>query len=140
MRSIDSGELTLPPAKAHIAALRVLVVEDDKMVRDLVAEILESLGYDVLAVDGGPSALHVLENDPAFDLMLSDVQMPDGVSGFQLAREVRHRLPNLAIILSSGMSGLAGDAEAKLLNLSILRKPYRATDLSRAIDAVIGAS
>lgn len=118
---------------------RILVVEDDTLVRELVIEMLESFGYATVAVDGGLSALHLLESDSAFDVMLSDVTMPHGVSGFQLAREIRHRLPNLAIVLSSGLSGLSGDGEAAALHLSILRKPYRAGDLSRAIEAAVEA-
>ncbi len=61
--------------------------------------------------------------------------MPEGMSGFQLAREIRRRLPHLAIVLASGMSGGADAAADGMLDLSILRKPYRLDDLAQAIEA-----
>jgi DNA-binding LytR/AlgR family response regulator len=71
----------------------------------------------------------------AVDLVLSDVLMPDGMSGFQLAREIRRRLPHMAIVLTSGMTGISDAAEGAVQDLPILRKPYRCEDLSRAIAA-----
>lgn len=134
MKVIDLGEFVSQPAQINLPVQRILVVEDDKLVRELVVEILESSGYDVLAVDNGVSALHLLASDTAFDVMLTDVEMPNGVSGVQLAQEVRRRLPDLAIILSTGRSELLGDPVTSPLNLSILRKPYRIDDLAKAID------
>jgi PAS domain S-box-containing protein len=121
-------------------AWRILVVEDDMLVRDLLVEAMESFGYHAVAVDGGLAALQLLESDASFDAMVSDVVMPDGISGFQLVREVRCRLPNLPIVLSSGMTGVSGDAEAAGLDLQILRKPYRTDDLNRAIEAAVYAA
>lgn len=134
MEATDFGELVSLPPKINLPVQRILVVEDDTLVRELVVEILESSGYEVLAVDGSISALHMLAGDTAFDVMLTDVEMPNGVSGLQLAQEVRHRFPDLAIILSTGRSELSGDPATSPLNLSILRKPYRVEDLSKAID------
>jgi|SRR5579859_2144758 len=134
MEVTDFGGVVSLPPKTTIPVQRILVVEDDKLVRELMVEILESSGYEVLAVNNGVSALHLLESDTAFDVMLTDVEMPNGVSGVQLAQEVRRRLPALAIILSTGRSELLGDPVTSPLNLSILRKPYRIDDLSKAID------
>ncbi len=134
MTNIESGKIASVAAKKDPVVQRILVVEDDTLVRELVADILESDGYEVIAVDSGVSALQLLESDTAFDVMLTDVEMPDGVSGLQLAEEVRSRLPALAIILSSGGSELLGGPAASPLNLSLLRKPYRVEDLAKAID------
>jgi CheY-like chemotaxis protein len=134
---------TAEPPRRHVERAsrtrRILVVEDNKLVQELVVEVLESFGYRTAAVDDGLSALHLLESDSAFDVMVSDVLMPGGMSGFELAREVRRRLPTLAIILSSGMSGLSGDSEAAALGLPILYKPYQTDELSRAIEAAVEA-
>jgi CheY-like chemotaxis protein len=91
-------------------ARRILVVEDDRDVREPV-EVLEGLGYMAVAAESGPLALGLLDGEMAIDVVLSDVLMPDGMSGFQLAREVRDRLPDLAIVLTSGMTGISGATE-----------------------------
>ena len=119
---------------------RVLVVEDDRDVRELVVEVLEGLGYAAITAESGPGALNLLDGGVAIDLVLSDVLMPDGMSGFQLAHEIRRRLPHLAIVLTSGITGLSGAAEDVMLDLPILRKPYRCDDLVRAIEDALDAA
>jgi PAS domain S-box-containing protein len=121
-------------------ARRVLVVEDDRDVRELVVEVLEGLGYAAIAAESGPGALNLLDRGLAIDVVLSDVQMPDGMSGFQLAREIRRRLPRLAIVLTSGMTGISAFAEDSMQDLPILRKPYRCEDLSQAIETALEAA
>jgi PAS domain S-box-containing protein len=119
---------------------RILVVEDNRDVRELVVEVLETLDYVVIAAESGPAALTLLDTGTEVDLVFSDVLMPDGMSGFQLAREIRRRLPRMAIILTSGMSGIPGTTEKTMQNLPILRKPYKFEDLSNAIEAALGAA
>jgi CheY-like chemotaxis protein len=113
------------------------VVEDDREVRELVVEVLEGLGYAAIAAESGPGALNLIDSGLAVDVVLSDVLMPDGMSGFQLAREVRRRLPRLAIVLTSGMTGNTGASEEAMQDLPILRKPYRCDDLLQAIEAAL---
>jgi PAS domain S-box-containing protein len=119
---------------------RVLVVEDDHDVRELLVEELESLGYLVSAAESGPKALILLDGGLTVDVVVSDVVMPDGMSGFQLVREIRRRLPGLAIVLTSGMTAMAGVADAATQDLPILRKPYRGDDLSQAIETALDAA
>jgi PAS domain S-box-containing protein len=123
---------TAPPAR------RILVVEDDPDMRELVVEVLEEWGYVATAAESGPRALSLLDSGVAVDVVLSDVLMPDGMSGFQLAREIRRRLPCLPIVLTSGMTGIAGEDATQ--DLPILRKPYRCDDLSQAIEAAFDAA
>ena len=120
-------------------ARRILVVEDDRGVRELVVDVLEGLGYVVIAAESGPDALNLLDGGLAVDVVFSDVLMPDGLSGFQLAREIRRRQPQLAIVLTSGMTSILGAAEDAWQDLPILRKPYRSDDLARAIEAAVDA-
>ncbi len=134
-----------PPAVIGIPrsasqALRVLVVDDDRDVRELVVEVLEGLGYITIAAESGPRALHLLDSGFAVDVVVSDVLMPDGMSGFQLVREIRRRLPRLAIVLTSGMTAISGVEEEALQGLPILHKPYRCDDLARAIEAALDAA
>ena len=121
-------------------ARRVLVVEDDENVRELVIAVLERFGYAAIAAESGPAALTLLNSGTVVDVVLSDVLMPDGMSGFQLAREIRRRLPRLAIVLTSGMTAFSGAGEEAMHDLPILRKPYRCDDLSQAIEAALDAA
>ena len=118
---------------------RVLVVEDDHNLQTLVVEVLKSLGYAVIAVESGPAALSLLDSGTEVDVVFSDVLMPDGMSGFQLAHEIQRRLPRLAIVLTSGMSGIHSAAEKAMQNLQILRKPYKFEALSEAIETALAA-
>jgi PAS domain S-box-containing protein len=123
----------------RLRARRVLVVEDDDEVREMVVEMLEHLGYTAIAAESGPRALAMLDQGAAVDVVVSDVLMPDGMSGFQLAHEIRSRLPHLAIVLTSGMAGTATAAEAAGHDSPVLTKPYRFEDMSQAIEAAIDA-
>ncbi len=121
-------------------ARRVLVVEDNRDVRELVVELLEDMGYATFTAENGPEALHLLDSGTVVDVVLSDVLMPGGLSGFQLAREIRGRLPHLPIVLTSGMTRLPGVEEDALQDQMILRKPYRFEDLAQAIEATLATA
>ncbi len=136
---VPMPQIAKPTPRRVTSVRRVLVVEDDRDVRELVVEVLESLGYASIPAESGRVALKLLEDGLAVDVVVSDVLMPDGMSGFQLAREIRRRLPGLAIVLTSGMSAIAG-AEANVTqDWPILRKPYRGDDLLRAIETALVA-
>jgi len=136
----SAAQMAIPVPLSAQHGRRVLVVEDDQDVRELMVEALESLGYAVNAAESGPKALVQLDSGMVVDVVVSDVVMPDGMSGFQLVREIRRRLPRLAIVLTSGMTAMAGGAEAAMQDLPILRKPFRGDDLSEAIEAALGAA
>ncbi len=121
-------------------ARRVLVVEDNRDVRELVVELLQDLGYATFTAENGPEALHLLDSGTVVDVVLSDVLMPGGLSGFQLAREIRGRLPQLPIVLTSGMTGLPGGQGDALQDHFILRKPYRFEDLAQAIETTFATA
>jgi PAS domain S-box-containing protein len=113
---------------------RVLLVEDDEGVRALAEAFLEAMGYRVVATANAAQALGVLERDPAFDLLFSDVVLPGGMSGPQLAQRAVQRVPTLRALLASGyprdaLTGLDGD----LADVALLSKPYSRDDLARAV-------
>jgi PAS domain S-box-containing protein len=128
---------TVPVPQSTPQSRRVLVVDDDRDIRELVVEVLESLGYTTVAAESGPAALLVLDGGAAVDVVVSDVLMPDGMSGFQLAREIRRRSPNLAIVLTSGMTGPDHAAADAMRDLPVLKKPYRCEDLLQAIETAL---
>ncbi|MDP1964268.1 MAG: PAS-domain containing protein [Reyranella sp.] len=114
----------------------VVVVEDNDDVRAMVVAQLESLGFRVVEARSGDAALTILdERAGEFDLVMTDIVMSGKVDGLALARTVRERWPRLAILLTTGFAGDAGDGKA--VDFAVLRKPYRKADIARAVRAVL---
>jgi PAS domain S-box-containing protein len=109
----------------------VLLVEDDKEVAALTRELLTSLGFFVIHVASADAALGALANSRDIDVVLSDVMMPGGVSGLQLAREVRRRYPELPILLTTGYVESVSDMTDGEFRL--LLKPYTIESLANAL-------
>ncbi|KAF1705602.1 ATP-binding protein [Pseudoxanthomonas suwonensis] len=117
----------------------VLLVEDDVEVASLVQEMLRAIGCDVVHAMSARAALGALANGRHIDLVFSDVMMPGGTSGIELAREVRRRRPGLPILLTSGFSDPVGP-QAQALDIPVLRKPYALDDLREAVHQQLGAA
>lgn len=115
---------------------KILVVEDDDSVAMLVNDMLDQLGYSVTRVDGAAAALSVLASDAEPDLMFSDIMMPGGINGVDLAKEVKQRHPKLPILLTSGYADVLKSA-ATAEGVEILPKPYSLRQLSEALRATI---
>ena len=116
----------------------ILVVEDNPDVRRVTVERIKSLGYKVTEAENGQGALAAFDEGEAIDLVFSDVIMPGGMSGFELARKIRELRPSQKILLTSGFPGAATRAGEKINHTSpMLRKPYNQIELSRYIRAAI---
>ena len=115
----------------------VLVAEDDPRVRRVAAARLKDLGYHVLEAKDGPQALRCLEEDPNVDLLFTDMVMPGGMAGVDLAGRARDRLPALKVVYTSGYAApdllRRGIAEGAMW----LRKPYTALELAHTLRAVL---
>ena len=111
----------------------VLVVEDDPDVRVTTSGMLKDLGYRVREAATARAALAIIESGEAIDLVFTDVIMPDGMSGMELARELSARWPELPVLLTSGYTAQRLNSEGRTDNRRLLRKPYTQTDLSQAI-------
>jgi signal transduction histidine kinase/DNA-binding response OmpR family regulator len=109
----------------------VLLVEDDREVAALTSEMLDAIGYDVTHVTTPAAALGALANGRTFDCVFSDVMMPGGMSGVDLAREIRRRRPEMPIMLATGYVEAARDASAE--GLEVLAKPYQIEALERSL-------
>jgi PAS domain S-box-containing protein len=121
-----------PVRRARRPSLTVLLVEDDADVGDLVEAMLHELGHKVLRADSCDAALDTAEREPAIGLVLTDVIMPGGRTGVDLARLLTGRRPGLPVVLSSGFTGEAL-AEAETAPWPLLRKPYALDELAAAI-------
>lgn len=114
----------------------VLVVEDDPHVRPLVVDLLEELGHTTVEAASGAEALALFDRRPDINLMFTDVVMPGGLSGIDLAREARRRRPRIAVLLTSGFTNRFRAQERESdKTFQIIHKPYRREDLVNAIDA-----
>jgi CheY-like chemotaxis protein len=109
----------------------MLLVEDDKEVSALTCELLISLGFSVTQVASADAALGALANSRQIDFVLSDIMMPGGVSGVQLAREIRRRYPHLPIILTTGYVESATDLQDG--EFALLTKPFTLAALAEAL-------
>jgi PAS domain S-box-containing protein len=125
------------PAAAKGPARRVLLVEDDASVGEMVEAMLSDLGHEVLRAEAAAAALAILERTDRIDLMLTDLIMPGGMNGVELAHAAVALRPGLPVILTSGYTGetLGAAAEAPW---PLLAKPYPAETLAALIEAVMG--
>ncbi|MCT7378326.1 ATP-binding protein [Chelativorans salis] len=117
---------------------KVLLVEDDDMVRDHAQAQLQSLGYQVVSASNGPEALEALKQGRTFDLLFTDVIMPGGMSGLQLAEQAKYICPDLPVLLTSGYSEDIAFRNGSLVHgLQLLPKPYRKRDLAAKVRGVL---
>jgi PAS domain S-box-containing protein len=120
------------------AGQKVLVVEDEAMIRSNVSECLQQLGYEVLEAENGEAALHLCsKHQSEIDLVLTDLVMP-GISGHQLAGELAQRHPEIKMLF---MSGYTEDSAARrdilLKGSPFLQKPFSVGDLSNAVQQAL---
>ncbi len=118
---------------------RILLVEDQPQVRAHVEKLLTKLGYDVTVAEHGKAALSLLQRGNEFDLLFTDVIMPGGMNGQQLAEEVRKMDPRMKVLFTSGYPAFAFEHLGfdELDNIKLLRKPYRLVELKAALVDVL---
>jgi signal transduction histidine kinase len=144
--------LYLPPAHGHaetvISAVApisggtetILVVEDDSLVRNFVIAQLHSLGYKTIAAADSRAALVHVESGQPFDLLFTDVIMPGGMTGRELAVEVAKRRPGMKVLYTSGYTDNAIMHHGRLdEGVLLLTKPYRRPQLAQMVRLALGA-
>jgi PAS domain S-box-containing protein len=142
-RPSDSAraEAAGPPSTQHPrGGETILVVEDDVQVRSFVLAQLRDLGYLVIEAADGPAAQQILESDATIDLLFTDVVMPGGMTGRQLAEAAKQRRPGLKTLFTSGYTE---DSVQRLGQMDpgvrLLSKPYRRHDLAMRIREALDA-
>ncbi len=117
----------------------VLVVEDDAQVREVTLKRIESLGYAVEEARTGPEAIKHLESGAPVRLVLSDIVMPGGMTGYDVARWVASNKPDIRVILSSGYNegDRSVDATGAIRDVAFLEKPYSRDSLARALSEAL---
>ena len=120
----------------------VLIVEDEVLVRMLMTDILEEVGFTVIEAKDATEALRVLEAKPGIHVLLTDAEMPPGPTGFELARQVCERWPDIQILISSGrmMPGVEGLPGCTVF----IAKPWSSDGLARhvrdAVERAVGSA
>jgi len=133
---IGTETASLRPASGHET---ILVVEDDEDVLIVAAENLRALGYQVVTAVNAAQALDILRGGHPVDLLFSDVIMPGGMNGAQLAVEARRIRPALKVLLTSGYTAATLSREHGLPEtLNVVEKPYQREDLAKKLKLVIG--
>jgi CheY-like chemotaxis protein len=117
--------------------VRVLLVDDDIIVRDVMAQELERAGYAVSVRNDGAGALHLLEGNAEFDVLISDLSMP-GMSGIEVIKAAQLRQPDLPAILLSGYAGDPAALPAGNARFALLRKPASMAQLADVIALLMG--
>ena len=127
-----------PEAPRASGSQTILVVDDEPLVRMVAVEILTELGYDVLEADDGPSAMRLLQSHRDICLLLTDVGLPNGMNGRQLADAARLGQPNLKVLF------ITGYAENAVLNhghlergMQVMTKPFSGEALARRVNDII---
>jgi CheY-like chemotaxis protein len=135
---IDVPDVGAPVDAPRLGTETIMLVEDEAVVRRLVAEILETSGYTVLQAGDGPSALELLRrNNRTVDLLLTDVVMP-GMSGREVAQAVTSMRPGTHVLYMSGYTGSVIDHHGILeQGVAFLQKPFTAEDLTRSIRTLL---
>ena len=125
------------PKSASTKSECILLVEDDSSVLALTTELLISLGYRVLSASTAVGALEILNRGDAIDLVFTDIIMPGGKSGIQLASEVKSIRPDIKVLLTSGYPGRAIAEQAENIEFPIVPKPFRQADLAQRLRSVL---
>ncbi|MGY3395562.1 PAS domain S-box-containing protein [Bradyrhizobium sp. USDA 3311] len=137
----QSAPLAVEKEVVQSGSETVLVVEDDPFVRSYAVMSLESLGYRVISAVDGKEALQTLAAAPHIDLLFTDVVMPGGVNGWELAGLARKARPEMRVLLTSGyaLETLAANGHVQQ-GAPILEKPYRKAELARLVREALAAA
>jgi DNA-binding NtrC family response regulator len=129
-----------PPGSPSPNSGRILVIGDEAAVRSIVIERLEKRGYRMIAADIGPAALHHIRSDEPIDLLLTDVVLPGGVNGKQLADAARTHRPGLYVPFMTGYTRDAAIGNRVLeLSMEMTGKPFSVGTLASRVRDIINS-
>ena len=129
LKSEVEAEVALPA----LSPRRILIVEDNENVRRMAVSRLEALGHNIVETEAPAKALEILDEDTGIELLFTDIVMPGGVNGFDLAHKAVERRPDLKVIFVSGYAPSLYAGEG--LKQEFLMKPYSEEELVRALHA-----
>ncbi len=108
----------------------VLLVDDEALIREIMAESLEDAGFEVLAAESGEAAVALIRNLPRpFSVLVTDFHMPGGQNGAEVAECMRRQSPSIPVVIASGRPEIFQAAWQSKLGYSFLHKPYTPAEL-----------
>jgi signal transduction histidine kinase/CheY-like chemotaxis protein len=134
-------ENNVPNAPRAATRETVLLVDDEAPIRMLATEMLAELGYSVLAAEDGPQALRILRSSKQIDLLISDVGLPNGMNGRQLADAARTMRPDLRVLFITGYAQAASiGAEQLAPGMELMTKPFKLDVFATKVAAMMGVA
>ena len=131
--SVERGALLVGGSES------ILLVEDDEMVRDYTARLLQDLGYDVVVACDGRQGLEIVRSDRPLDLLVTDMIMPGGLNGRQLAEAAQRLRPQLKVLFMSGYTENAIVHQGRLNpGVHLVNKPYQRSELASKVRIALG--
>jgi len=137
----EQEQTMLSDAPRAEAGETVLIVDDEPSVRMLVTDVLEELGYAAVEAADGVAGLKVLESDMRIDLLITDVGLPGGLNGRQMADAARRGRPKLRVLFITGYAENASIGNGRMApGMHVMVKPFGMEMLASRIKAIIGGS
>ncbi|WP_308461494.1 cell cycle two-component system response regulator CpdR [Sphingomonas citricola] len=118
--------------------IKILLAEDDAVMREYLTRALEKSGYSVSAVDRGTAALPLLEQE-TFDLLLTDIVMPE-MDGIELAQKASEMVPTLRVMFITGFAAVTLKAGTAMPQARVLSKPFHLRDLVMEVDRLFNVN
>jgi signal transduction histidine kinase len=129
----DTTQTQVLPAGSE----RVLVVDDNEDLLNVTSAMLSTFGYQVSCASNGAEALRTLQSDQPFELLFSDIVMPNGMNGIELAREAKRLRKDIKILLTSGYAEGVLQRNKAVGEFSIIDKPFSLADLARRVRSTL---
>ena len=117
----------------------VLLVEDEPLIRTVLASALEDGGYRLMEVGSGVEAIEAIERGDQFSGVVTDIQLGPGVNGWEVGRHARHRYPNVAVVYMTGDSAADWAAEG-VPNSILLQKPFATAQIVTAVSTLLNVA
>ena len=134
----EEEDIFSPPAEPAGEGEVVLVIDDEPTIRMLIAEVLAESGYAVIEAPDGPAGLRVLESNARIDLLITDVGLPGGMNGRQVADAARQTRPDLKVLFITGYAENAAIGGSRLgKNMYVLTKPFQMEVLAARIREIV---
>jgi CheY-like chemotaxis protein len=137
MQELDAGVEAIQPQATPHGSERILIVEDNADILEVTSDMLTTFGYRVLRARNGVEAIQMLESGQEFELLFSDVVMPSGMNGVELAREARRLSKGIKILLTSGYAGDVMERYQAVNEFPMIDKPFRLGDLARRLRSIL---
>jgi signal transduction histidine kinase/CheY-like chemotaxis protein len=133
----DADDESIPPQAIPTGSERILVVDDNEDLLKVTSAMLTTFGYQVFCARNGVEALRMLQGGQEFELLFSDIVMPSGMTGIELAREARLLNKGIKILLTSGYAADVLERHRVVGEFPIIDKPFRLADLARRLRSIL---